>query len=149
MHVGIKTKTFTYDNSVAWKDLKRGLLGSDGKPDLEVASPPEFKGHPGIWTPEDLLVAAVNTRAMMTFLSNATREKISLLSYEADATGTLEMADGKFRFTRIVLRPRITVARSEDREKALAAFRAAEKNCLVANSLTSSVEGKPEILVKS
>ena len=33
-----------------WSREKRGVLAVAGKPDLEVASPPEFRGHPGIWT---------------------------------------------------------------------------------------------------
>jgi organic hydroperoxide reductase OsmC/OhrA len=113
-----------------------------------VASPPEFKGHPGFWTPEDLLVAAVNSCTMMTFLSAAAREKIALASYEADAQGTLETAEGTFRFTRVVLRPRIVVAREEDRERAASAFRKAEAGCLVTSSLTTVVEGEPRIEVE-
>ncbi|HSC71991.1 MAG TPA: OsmC family protein, partial [Candidatus Methylomirabilis sp.] len=105
-------------------------------------------GHPGIWTPEDLLVAAVNACTMTTFLAFAARKEIQPVSYECDATGTLETVEGKFRFSRVVLQPRIAVARQEDVSKALAAFHDAEAACLVANSLLAKVEGEPEILVR-
>jgi organic hydroperoxide reductase OsmC/OhrA len=148
MQIKGKPKTFHYDVGVRWSREKRGVLAVAGKPELEVASPPEFRGHPGIWSPEDLLVAAVNACTMTTFLSAGQRREIALVSYESDATGTLEMAEGAFRFTRVVLKPRIVIGRSEDRDAALAAFREAEKGCLVAHSLLAKIEAEPEISVR-
>ena len=149
MEIKTKPKVFHYETRVDWKGEKRGRMAAEAKPEVEVASPPEFRGHPGIWTPEELLVSAVNTCTMMTFLTYADRKEIRLRSYECDARGTLEKQDGKFRFTRIVLRPRITVAREEDRDRVVEIFRQAENNCLVTNSLTTRVEGEPEITVQS
>ncbi len=149
MEPKIKPKVFHYDVQVRWSSEKRGVLTAKDKPPLEVASPPEFKGHPGIWTPEDLLVSAVVSCTMTTFLSLAARKEIVLDSYECDATGTLEMVEGKFRFSRVVLRPRIVVGREEDRDRALEVFHQAEASCLVASSLLTKVEGEPEIRVRS
>jgi peroxiredoxin-like protein len=143
----VKSKVFHYDAHVRWDSEKRGVLKLEGKPELDVASPPEFRGHPGIWTPEDLLVSAVNSCTMMTFLSAAARNELSLVSYECDATGTLEMAEGTFRFTRIVLRPRIVVKRPEDCEYAHAVFMEAEAGCIVTKSLRAEVEGEPQVTV--
>jgi peroxiredoxin-like protein len=144
-----KPKIFHYEVKTRWTDQRRGVLAAEGKPVLEVASPPEFKGHPGVWTPEDLLVAAVNACTMTTFLAFAARKELRPVSYECDATGTLEMVDGKFRFSQIVLHPRIVVARNEDISKALTAFHDAEASCLVANSMLAKVAGEPEILVQA
>jgi len=144
----VKSKVFHYDAQVRWDREKRGVLSLQDKPELEVASPPEFRGHPGVWTPEDLLVSAVNSCTMMTFLSAVARKEISLVSFECDATGTLETADGKFRFTRIELRPRIVVQNPEDKERAHAVFMEAEAGCLVANSLLTVVEGEPQVTVR-
>ena len=149
MEPQVKPKVFHYDVQVRWNSEKRGTLTAKDKPSLEVASPPEFKGHPGIWTPEDLLVSAVVSCTMTTFLSFAAKKGIELAGYQCGATGTLEMVEGKFRFSKVVLRPRITVARAEDRDKALDVFHQAEASCLVANSLLTKVEGEPEILVRS
>lgn len=149
MEIKMKTRTFHYDVTVRWESEKRGVLSVDGKPHLQVASPPEFRGHPGVWTPEDLIVAAVNACTMTTFLSAAQRRNLTLLAYESAATGTLEMADGKFRFTRVTLKPRIVVTKPEDREVALAAFHEAEAGCLIANSILAKVEAQPEITVAS
>jgi len=147
MKIQGKPKVFQYTSQIRWSSEKRGILTAEGKPDLEVSSPPEFGGHPGIWTPEELLVSAANACTMATFLSFAARKQVALTSYECEATGTLEMVEGKFRFTKIVLRPRILVARWRNREEVLATFREAEAACLVANSLRAPVEGEPDISV--
>lgn len=149
MEIKVKPKMFLYDVGVRWSREKRGVLSAAGKSDLEIASPPEFRGHAGVWSPEDLLVAAVNACTMTTFLSAVARRELKLVSYESDATGTLEMADGKFRFTRVVLKPRIVVARAADREPALAAFREAEAGCLIAHSIRATIEAAPEISVQA
>ena len=145
MEPSVKPKVFEYRVRIRWEREKIGLLQVPEKPPLEVASPPEFRGHPGYWTPEDLLVAAVNSCTMTTFLSLAARRELPLSAYECEASGTLERVEGTFRFSRILLRPRIGVSRPEDRERALALFHEAESSCLIANSLLSRVESEPEI----
>jgi organic hydroperoxide reductase OsmC/OhrA len=55
-----------------WSSARRGLLSAADKPNIVVVgSPPEFKGEPDIWAPEELLVGSVNTCMMLTFLSLA------------------------------------------------------------------------------
>jgi organic hydroperoxide reductase OsmC/OhrA len=147
MEIKAKPKVFHYQVGVRWDSEKRGVLTVPGKPDLQIASPPEFRGHPGIWSPEDLLVAAVNACTMTTFLSAVIRRRISLVSYECDAEGTLEMADGTFRFTHVTLRPRIVVTGEENRQQALDAFHEAETGCLIANSIIAKIQAQPEIVV--
>jgi len=149
MEAVVKPKAYHYTIGLRWSGEKKGVLETPGKPDLGVASPPEFKGHPGIWSPADLLVAAVNACTMTTFLTFAKRKEISISSYECDATGTLEMVDGVFRFSRIDLSPRITVKRPEDRDRTLVTFREAESSCLVANSLLTRVNSTPEVTVEA
>ncbi|HEU5180833.1 MAG TPA: OsmC family protein [Candidatus Polarisedimenticolia bacterium] len=145
MDIKMKPKTYQYEVEVRWSGEKRGALTAAGKQGLEVASPPEFRGHPGIWSPEDLLVAAVNSCTMTTFLSAAKRRGIDLISYECDAIGTLETAEGVFRFTRVVLKPRIVVGRPEQIDVAREAFHEAEAGCLIANSILAKVQADPKI----
>jgi peroxiredoxin-like protein len=147
MDIKMKPKTFHYEVGTRWSGEKRGVLSLAGKPDLEVASPPEFRGHPGVWSPQDLLVAAVNACAMTTFLSAVKRIGLDLVSYECEATGTLEMTDGSFRFTRIVLKPQIAVGQPEHQEAALAAFKEAESGCIIARSIHARIESEPRIVV--
>ena len=62
-------KSFHYKAKTTWSSARRGLLSAADKPNIVVGSPPEFKGEPDIWAPEELLVGSVNTCIMLTFLS--------------------------------------------------------------------------------
>jgi len=103
----VRSKVYTYHTSVKWTDQRKGVISSAGKPDIQVATPPEFKGHEGIWSPEDLFVASANICLMTTFLAVAERAGLAFTSYESAAEGRLELVDGKFQFTAITLKPTI------------------------------------------
>ena len=141
----VKSKRYTYRTAVRWSEQKKGVISSAGKPDVQVATPPEFKGHEGMWSPEDLLVVSVNACVMSTFLAFAERAGLAFAGYESDAEGTLELVDGKFQMTTIVLKPRITVAAGGDIGKAKELILKAEANCLVSNSIKSRVTVEPDI----
>lgn len=135
----VRPRVFHYGIDVKWKEQRRGILRAAEKQDLEVATPPEFKGHPGIWTPEDLFVASVNSCLMSTFLGMAERAGVHVQSYEAHGDGTLESVNGFLQFTKVVLRPRIAVANQEEVAKALDVLQKAKIDCLVARSLNTEV----------
>ena len=139
----------SYPFSVRWLDGKRGLASSpDGLPDIEVASPPQFGGLAGRWTPEHLFVGAATTCWMTTFLAYAEKSRLEVVAVEAAGEAIVERGDdGKVSIPRIVLRPRVTVARDEDREKADKMIRKAEETCLIARAMRASVELEPEVLV--
>jgi organic hydroperoxide reductase OsmC/OhrA len=144
-----RPRSFHYASGLRWTGDLKGTLAALDKPRLEVAAPPEFRGHAGVWSPEDLLVAAVNACTMTTFLTLAKRRRLEILSYESEATGTLETEGGEFRFTRIVVHPRIEIRSEADRGLARAVFQEAEDRCLIANSLLSLVEGSPDVIVRA
>ena len=135
----IKTKQFTYRNSLKWQCEKRGLLSSPNKPEIEIATPPEFKGHLGFWTPEDLFVASVNICIMTTFLHFADKQGVEFLSYESDAEGTLETIENQFRFSKIVVKPRILVNSDSEIQKAKNLIEFTKQYCLISNSIKSEV----------
>ena len=143
-----RVKKFFYKTGVTWQGEKKGVLSSLDKPDIEIATPPEFKGHPGIWTPEDLFVSSVNSCIMTTFLYYAEREAIQLLSYKSKAEGVLEMTDGRLVFSGIKIMPQISVKSPDDMEKVNSLINLSEKNCLISNSIKSRVEVIPEIKVE-
>ena len=145
--VGVRSKEFVYKNSIKWEGERKGMVSSDNKPSFKVATPPEFKGHPGIWSPEDLFVASVNTCIMTTFLHYAERNKLEFLSYKSDAEGVLEIIDNNFMFSEIKIRPLLAVKKDSDINKAKDLIELSEKNCLISNSIRSKVSVIPEINV--
>ena len=135
----VRPKAYTYQTTVKWTEQRKGIGSVSGKPDLQVATPPEFKGHEGIWSPEDLFVASANVCLMTTFLAMAERASLGFTAYVSEAEGMLELVDGKFRFTKIVLRPRLTLKPGEDAAKAQQVLDKAEANCLISNSMACKV----------
>src|SRR4030067_3048092 len=103
--MAIRAKSYKYATSVLWTGEKKGTLTVARKPPVEVATPPEFKGHVGIWSPEDLYVAAVNSCIMTTFLAFAGRAGLAFEGYESEAEGRREVVDARLVFTKIVVRP--------------------------------------------
>lgn len=139
----------TYPLSVRWTGGKQGVASSpDGLPDLEIASPAQFGGPGGRWTPEHFFVGAATACWMTTFLAVAELSKLEIEEVAADGEGFLEKGDDRrFSIARIVLRPRVTIVREEDRDKALRLIQKAEDACLVARSMKSVVELEPTIEV--
>jgi len=141
----LKPKIYLYHTVVKWTEQRKGVISCAGKPDVHVATPPEFKGHGGIWSPEDLFVASANICLMTTFLSVAERAGLAFISYESDAEGKLELVDGKFQFTAITLKPVITLPAGGDVVKAKELIEKAEANCLISNSMKAHVTLVPTI----
>ena len=139
---------FYYDTKVEWQEGRIGNLSSNGFPDITVATPPEFKGVPNIWSPEHLFVSAVNICLMTTFLAVAENSNLAFSVYSCSGKGKLEKVEGKFMISEIELQPQITVDNEKDKERALRIIEKSEKACLISNSIKSNVILNPEIIVK-
>jgi peroxiredoxin-like protein len=122
------------------------VLSSAGIPDLRAAAPSDFDGPGDAWSPEHLLIAAVESCFLLTLRGVARASKVEFLNLEMSATGIVNRENGVTHFTEIVLRPRLTLAPGTDRERALRILEKSEKNCLVAASLSTPVRIEPEIL---
>jgi len=137
---------YSYTTEVEWTGERRGDLSAPHLPDLEVDAPPEFKGHEGVWTPEHLFVAAVNSCFMTTFLAIAENSKLEFVGFSADAKGKLEKLGGQgFIMTEVVLRPKLLVSHARDVERAGRILEKAEKNCLISNSIKTETRLEPKV----
>ena len=133
-------KSFRYKAKTTWTSARRGLLSAVEKPNIVVGSPPEFKGEPDVWTPEELLVGSVNTCIMLTFLSLAQARGLTPAAYESEAEGLLENVEGKYRLTEVAVRPNITVKGEVELERAREIMERAEGECFISNSVKSKVK---------
>ena len=136
-----------YSVNVNWEKDRKGIMSSPVlESNIEVATPPEFpKGISGIWSPEHLLVAAVDSCLMTTFLAIAENSRFEFVSFESYAIGKLEKVDGKYLISEIVLSPVLTVPAGTDQEKALRILQKSEAACLISNSVKATIVFKPEI----
>ena len=140
-----------YHVDLEWKTDRKGEISSPVLNDkIEVATPPEFpKGMEGIWSPEHLFTAAVNSCFMTTFLAIAENFSLEFSSLSCPAKGKLSKIDGKFAMSEVILEPILTILNEEDREKAEKVLYKAEKACLITNSINASVTLKPMIELES
>jgi peroxiredoxin-like protein len=137
---------YLYKTEVEWTGERHGELRAPALPNLPIDAPPEFKGHEGVWTPEHLFVAAVNSCFMTTFLAIAENSKLEFVSLNADAEGKLEKVEGQgLMITHITLRPKLVIKHRRDAERALRILQKAEKHCLISNSIRSETKLEPQV----
>ena len=136
-----------YNVDLKWLNDRKGEVSSPGLPTtIEIATPPEFpKGIEGVWSPEHLFTAAVNSCFMTTFLAIAENSKLEFTQFDCTAKGKLEQVDGKFLMTEVLLEPSVTIVNGSDSEKAEKVIQKAEAACLIANSIKTHVLVHPTV----
>ncbi|MBV8453596.1 MAG: OsmC family protein [Deltaproteobacteria bacterium] len=123
-----------------------GVVSASGLPDLRVAPPQDFDGPGDAWSPEHLLLAAVESCFLFTLEAVARASKLDFTSLSLTAEGTVDRKDGATRFTDIILRPRLTIPAAGDRGRALKLLEKSEKACLVSASLLTPIRLEPEVV---
>ena len=121
-------------------------LFADNRPGLLSAPPAEYDGPGDEWSPEHLLLAAVQSCLLFTFRAVARNSKVEFSSIDIETEGTVDRQDGVTRFTRIVVHPMLVVPAGTDSARVLAALQKAEKHCLVSASLSTPIHMEPEII---
>jgi len=120
-------------------------ISAGGKAPIAGSSDPKFRGNADRWNPEELLVAAASACHKLWYLHLCADAGIAVQRYIDDAVGTMvEDAQGG-RFTRVVLRPRVTIRTGDDAGLAARLHHQAHAKCYVANSVNFPVECEPVI----
>jgi len=115
------------------------------KAPVRGSADPIFRGDGTLYNPEEMLVIALSTCHLLSYLADCARADVHVVSYEDDASGTMTIKDGKLRFTDVVLRPRVTIAKGSSLEKARALHEAAHEECYVAASVNFPVRHEPVV----
>ncbi len=136
-----------YKVDLQWISERKGeIYSTELDKHIAVATPPQFnKGVAGIWSPEHLLTAAVNSCYMTTFLAIAENSKLEFISFDCHAEGKLEQIEGHFLMTEISLEPTLVLKNIEDKVRAERILQKSEIACLVSNSIKSKVHLKTHI----
>jgi peroxiredoxin-like protein len=142
------TKDYRYRVGVDWEGNRLTSISSAGKPELEVATPPEFKGGlAGVWSPEDLLVASAASCFTVTLVAVLERRDLPLRDLNVTGTGHVTARDdGRFGFVAIELTATVETEKpSVDAVRRAAKY--AERACLVSMALNVPVH--VELVVKT
>jgi peroxiredoxin-like protein len=148
--VSFEPRKYIYKTNIKWTGSDKGIISSSGKPEIEIAMPEELGGPTGFWSPDELFVSSVDACAMLTFFWLMEGKNIEVLDYQSSAEGISQISkDGDFRFTTIVLRPKIVVSNPEDEEKIQEIIRKLDNWCCISNSTKAEVTIEPEIEIRN
>ena len=129
----------THAAAVRWhggRDDLRAHTVTAGGQTIGGSCSPEWGGDPAQADPEAMFVAALSACHMLWFLDLARAQRLRVTTYEDAAEGTM---DGT-RFTRVVLRPRVTFAGDVDPATVADLHAHAHERCFIANSVSCPVE---------
>ena len=126
---------FTYDayprnHTITFKDGEA----------VTFSAAPAYRGDASKGDPEDMLVAALSSCHMLSFLAIAAKKKFTVTSYVDDAVGYLENEGGKLWMTRVVLCPRLEFANPPDHATLEQMHHMAHEACFIANSVKTDVK---------
>ncbi len=114
---------------------KTHQIAIEGKAVLDVSAAKAFKGDPGLYNPEDLLLSSVVSCHMMSYLYVCSQNGIDVVAYQDDAKATLEvMENGSGRFMEVRLYPKVLIKQHDKINLAVDLHAEANELCFIANS---------------
>lgn len=137
---------------VAWSGAESGptltyegysrefLVAINGKPPLRGSADPMFRGDPTLHNPEEMLLAALSSCHMLSFLALAARAGLAVQGYIDGAAGLMIFEGGSGRFTAVTLHPNVTVPPGTDPALVDSLHEQAHASCFIANSVNFPVE---------
>jgi len=148
-HYQLTTK-WLGNNESGNQDIKRydrtHSVTIDGKPELLLTTDNAAVGDKSKLNPEDLLVTAVSSCHMLSYLYVCSLEGIIVNEYTDHAKGIMiEESKGGGSFKEVVLYPEIKVKESSMIERAIELHHKAHEICYIANSLNFEVKCEPNI----
>lgn len=128
-----------YTATLTWGGVGAGHAAAGARPLLPVGPPPEFGGDALHWSPEHLLLSALNACLMATFGAMAQAEGLDVHAYGSTAHAILDRGANGIGFTHFRLQVTISGCAGEE-ERLRSAMMRAKQRCFVANALRLPVE---------
>lgn len=144
------TKVLYFPTSLEWTKEHQGLAHAPGKPGIPVACPPVFcKGSPGdMWSPEEFFVSSYEVCVLLSFISQAKRNRVRFTSYTSEANGKIEFVDKELMFSQITLKIRIEVPQDQNTEDVKKALADSKQRCLISASMKTEVKIEAEVVAR-
>jgi organic hydroperoxide reductase OsmC/OhrA len=122
----------------------------EGKPVILGSSDPVFRGDKSKHNPEELLVMALSSCHLLSYLHLCAVNKVVVVEYEDAAVGTMvESIEKGGQFTEVVLRPTVTIAAGSDAALAESLHEKAHHFCFIANSVNFPVRCEARTCIQS
>ncbi len=121
------------------------LSGTGKSASIPCSSDPVFRGDVSRYNPEELLVGALSACHMLVMLHLCSDAGIVVVEYADEAEGEMSEHEEGGEFTRVVLRPRMTITDSSRVDDALALHHRAHELCFIARSVNFPVAHEPVV----
>ncbi len=92
------------------------------------------------WTSEHLLLGALCSCYMSSFIELAEKAGLKFQSFGCDVLGRVENIDEQPVFTEVILKPVVRILNPDDQEKTNKVLEKAQANCIIANSLNFKIQ---------
>jgi len=115
------------------------IVSGEGLPDLDTASPPQFGGPEGIWSPETMISATVANCFILSFRAIARASKFEWTSLECNVDGVLERPERVTFFTKFNIHAILHVPDGARAELAQRLLEKSEQICLITASMKSEI----------
>ena len=119
--------------------LEHRQLVAPPRAPIAAGPPPQFGGSDMVWSPEELLVAAVLECLWTTFEAYARHAHLEIQDWSGTGTAVLEKGAPIPTFSKIVLAVELVVA-AADEARALRLLETAEQRCIISNALKVPVK---------
>jgi organic hydroperoxide reductase OsmC/OhrA len=145
------TTVWTGNNGEGTKNVRTydrsHTVSITGKPDLLLTTGNPSVGDQSKLNPEDLLVAAISSCHMLSYLYLCSMDGIIITSYTDKATGIMiEQVRGGGSFKEVELNPEVQVADKSMVTKAIELHHKAHEICYIANSVNFEVRCAPVVI---
>lgn len=136
------TTAWSSDRGTAdYRSYSRAHTASaEGPGTLEASADRAFHGDADRWNPEQLLVSALSSCHMLSFLHQAVLEGVTVTGYTDRAVGRMALnPDHSGQFEEVLLRPEVTAAEPLDAALLERLHERAHEVCFIARSVSFPV----------
>jgi organic hydroperoxide reductase OsmC/OhrA len=131
-----------------YRDYDRAItVSAEGKPALLTSSDRTFHGDAARWNPEEMLVAALSSCHLLSYLHVAAAAGVVVTAYVDEPVGTMTQQGIGGHFTEVVLRPVVSVTEASMTERANALHHDASQACFIAASVNFPVRHEPRVVI--
>jgi hypothetical protein len=137
-----------FETRLQWRGEQRAELTSEQAPALPLSGLVAGHAAEDRWSPETLLVGAVEGRTLQAFLEQARAERITVLFYQSSAMGRrVEGHGGMPHFTDFIVRPHVAVRSEEDAEQVRRIFEELPCRCFPSSMMRLTPRIEPVVEV--
>ncbi|HEY1557471.1 MAG TPA: OsmC family protein [Kofleriaceae bacterium] len=115
----------------------RARVEAEPRAPISGGPPPQFDGDATSWSAEHLLLSSIGLCLLTTFEALAARDGVSLASWEAEVTGTLDRTDRGVALAALHVALELEV---DDVDRARRTLDEARALCFIANALRVPLE---------